>query len=129
MASVVRAKEQKEHHCKEIKNLMDYDLKMSAQSTAAIQPEKEKPSTTPNTHSKRNENKRQMCLPVISMAVLYLTTIWIFIESLIKHKTIASRLVTTLLFIISFIESKACFIVFVAFSLSTNSALFITTGD
>eukprot|EP01083_Nonionella_stella_P011493 32626_1 len=127
MASVVRAKQQKEHHCKEIKNLMDYDLKMSAQSTAAIQPEKEKPSTTPNTHSKRNEHKWQMCLPVMAALCLATIGIWIFIKSLIKHKAIASRLVTTR-FIISFIESKACFIVLVAFSLSTNSALSITTG-
>eukprot|EP01083_Nonionella_stella_P290125 987232_1 len=123
MASVVRAKEQKEHHCKEIKNLMGYDLKMSTQSTA-IPPEKS--STTLNTHSKRKENKRQMCLHV--MAALCLATIWIFIKSLIKHKTIASRLVTTRLFIIPFIESKAYFIVLVAFSFSTNSALSITTG-
>eukprot|EP01083_Nonionella_stella_P106302 306558_1 len=116
MASMVRPKQQKDHHCKEINNLMDYDLKMSV------------PSTTPNTRSKRNENKRQMCLPV--MAVLCLATIWIFIKSLIKikHKTIASRLVSTRLFIISFIGSKACFIVLVAFSLSPNSALSITTG-
>eukprot|EP01083_Nonionella_stella_P011494 32627_1 len=125
MAPTVRTK-QKQHYCKEIKNVMDYDLKMSAQSTAAIQPEK--PSTTPNTDSKRYENKRQMCLPVMAVLCLATIGIWIFIKSLIKHKAIASRLVTTRFFIVSFIESKACFIVLVAFSLSANSALSITAG-
>eukprot|EP01083_Nonionella_stella_P111114 325773_1 len=108
---------------REIKNDMDYNSKMSTQSTAI---QSETSSTTPSTYSTRNENKWQMYLLV--MVVSCLATICIFIKSLIKHKAIASRLVTTRLFIISFIESKACFIVLIAFSLSTNSALSITTG-
>eukprot|EP01084_Bolivina_argentea_P114150 203287_1 len=109
--------------CNGSKTLLFVLIAMSAQSTA-IQPQK--PSTTPSTHSTRKEHKWQMYLFV--MSVLFLATIWIFIKSLIKHKAIASRLVTTRFFIVSFIESKACFIVLVAFSLSANSALSITAG-
>eukprot|EP01083_Nonionella_stella_P173365 597788_1 len=108
---------------REIKNDMDYNSKMSTQSTAI---QSETSSTTPSTYSTRNENKWQMHLLVVVVSCL--ATIWIFIKSLIKRKAIASHLVTTHVFIISFIESKACFIVLVAFSLRTNSALSITTG-
>eukprot|EP01083_Nonionella_stella_P011495 32628_1 len=111
--------------CNGSKTLLFVLIAMSAQSTA-IQPQK--PSTTPSTHSTRKEHKWQMYLFVMSVLFLATIGIWIFIKSLIKHKAIASRLVTTRFFIVSFIESKACFIVLVAFSLSANSALSITAG-
>eukprot|EP01083_Nonionella_stella_P065556 171887_1 len=68
----------------------------SAQNSTAIQSETS--STTPSTYSTHNENKWQMHLLV--GVVSCLATICIFIKSLIKHKAIASRLVTTRLFII-----------------------------
>eukprot|EP01083_Nonionella_stella_P192847 712649_1 len=66
-------KQQIEHPCKEIKNVMDYDSTMSTQSTAI------QPSTSHSTYSKSDENKWQMHLLVMAVYVLSIT-IWVFIK-------------------------------------------------